>query len=425
MDTSTPILAKPQQIERERTAIRLLARPEVEAQVARARELFAASPIAQSESARSTIEPAVDNLAFQACLYAANFDTVDPFILWGTNAAHSWFGLDVPASGYGLDAPDNTYRHATLDGSARYRIRGELVGTGPSQQTFVVYRTIPGVTQTMNAEGHMDEVAGIKSEALVRDADGGFTITVDADPADGRDNHLQVDADLDGLHLMIRDSMADWDVELPVELSIERLDPPAGHEPKGDDEMAEHAASIMASYVPYWINWYETYLGGKPLNEVPQPWMRVQGWGMTQQGRFELAPDQAWVLTFDPLDAAFFDLQISDPWSRTVRYVDRTGSFNANQAERNADGTLTLVLAATDPGVHNWLDSESLSVGTFQVRWQSLPEGSTGEGAVRSVELVPIAELEARLPEGTRFVTPAERAEQQRVRAESYARRLR
>lgn len=425
MDTSTPILAKPQQIERERIAIRLRSRVEVTEQVERAKELFAASPIAASESARSTIEPAVANLAFQACLYAANFDTVDPFVLWGTSAAHSWAGIDVPASGYGLDAPDNTYRHATLDGSARYRIRGELVGKGPSQQTFVVYRTIPGVTQTMNAEGHMDEIAGIKSEALVRDADGGFTITVDADPADGRPNHLQVPADLDGLHLMVRDSMADWDVELPVALSIERLDPPAGHRPKSDDEMAAHAAEIMAAYVPYWINWYETYLGGKPLNEVPQPWMRVQGWGMTQQGRFELGPDQAWVLTFDPLDAAFFDLQISDPWSRTVGHVARTGSFNANQAERNADGTLTLVLAATDPGVHNWLDSEGLTVGTFQVRWQSLPEGSTGEGAVRGVEMVDLADLAAHLPEGTRFVTPAERAEQQRARAESYARRLR
>ena len=45
--------------------------------------------------------------------------------------------------------------------------------------------------------------------------------------------------------------------------------------------------------------------------------------------------------------------------------------------------------------------------------------------AVRSVELVPLAELAAHLPEGTRFVTPEERADQQRARAESYARRLR
>lgn len=425
MDKPSPILAKPEQIERERTAIRIRSRAEVERDVAEAKERFAQSPLAADESARSTIDGAVESLGFQAALYAANFDTVEPFVLWGTSAAHSWAGIDVPASGYGLDAPDNTYRHATLDGGAHYRIRGELVGAGPSQQTFVVYRTIPGVTQTMNAEGHMDEIAGIKSEALVRDADGGFTITVDAEPADGRPNHLQVPADLDGLHLMVRDSMADWDLELPVGLSIERLDPPATRDPRDDDAMTEHAAAILASYTRFWLNWYETYLHQKPLNEVPQPWMRVQGWGMTQQGRFALEPGEVWVVTLDPLDARFFDFQISDTWSRAVEYVDRTGSFNANQAEADPDGTITLVAGPTDPGVHNWLDTSGLTSGTFQVRWQSLPAGSTGEGAVRGTEMVRLDDLPARLPEGTRFVTPEERAEQRRARAASYANRLR
>ena len=316
------------------------------------------------------------------------------------------------------------YRHATLDGAGRYRVRGVVHGSGPAQQTFVVYRTIPGATHTMNAEGHMEEIAGIKSESIVRDTDGGFTITVDADPpAIGRTT-FQVPADHDGLHMVVRDSLADWTTELPVELTVERLDA-VDPQPRDEEAMAEHTVAILAAYAPFWLNWYETYAHAKPLNEVVPPWKRVQGWGLTQQGCFAFDDDEAWVLTLHPLGAGFFDFQISDPWTRAVEYIDRTASFNANQAVADADGTITLVAAPNDPGVHNWLDTSGMTSGTFQVRWQSLPEGVSGEGAVREVKVVKVAELADHLPAGTAYVTPEERAEQQRERAASYANRLR
>ncbi|MCU1485088.1 MAG: hypothetical protein JWN67_1834 [Actinomycetia bacterium] len=419
-----PILAKPEQLERERCALRLYAQASLQTELERAKSLFAGSPLAATESGRSTLDAAVEALGFQAALYAANHDTVVPFILWGTNAAHDWMGLEVPGSGYGLDAPDNVYRHATIDGAARYRITGTVADVGPAQQTFVVYRTIPGVTQTMNAEGHMDELAGIKSEAISLDPDGSFTITIDGDPAGGRPNHLQVPADEHGLHVVVRDSLADWSLELPVDLAIERLDPPAGYKRPSEEAMARHAGEILSSYAPFWLNWYETYVHAKPLNEVPQPWRRVQGWGMTQQGCFALGPDEVWLVTVDPLDARFFDFQISDPWTRAVEYVDRTGSFNASQAERNADGTITLVAGPSDPGVHNWLDTAGLTAGTFQVRWQSLPGDVTADAAVRDARVVRMDDLGPLLPDGTRFVTPEERRRQQQDRATTYRRRL-
>lgn len=425
MTDDRPLLAKPEQLERERLALRLYAQAPLQAEVGRATARFAASPLAADPSARSTLETSVEALAFQAALYAANFDVVDPFILWGTAAPHSWGGIDVPGSGYGLDAPDNTYRHATLDGAGRYRVTGRIVGTGPTQQTFVVYRSIPGVGRTMNDEGHMDEIAGLKSEAIVRGPDGGFTITIDADPAGDRPNHLQVPADLPSLHLMVRDSLADWTTELPVDLDIERLDPPAGHERPTEAAMAEHAAAIFAESSVFWLGWYETYLHAKPRNEVPEPWRRVQGWGMTQQGRFALGPGEVWLLTFDPLGARFFDIQVSDPWSRTVEHVHRTGSFNGNQAAPNPDGTLTFVVGPDDPGVHNWLDTEGLRAGTFQVRWQSLPDGTPDAAAVREARVVRADDLRSLLPDGTRFVTPDERRRQQEERAATYRRRLR
>jgi hypothetical protein len=259
----------------------------------------------------------------------------------------------------------------------------------------------------------------------VRDAEGNYTMTIDADPANGRANHLQVPRDLPGMHLLVRDSLADWDKELPVELRIERLDPPPAPA-RSEKAMKALAIEAIRGNVPFWLHWFESYVHAKPLNQIPTPWKRVQGWGMTQQGRFALKEGEAWVVTLDPLGARFFNFQVADPWTRALEYVSRTGSFNSSQAARNPDGTITLVASPFDPGVHNWLDTSGLKSGTFQVRWQGLPATVTsGEGAVRKVEIVPLANLAGHLPEGTRMVDKAGRAAQLAEREKSYANRLR
>jgi len=421
---SSPILAKPEQRNREAMALRIFASAEFQAELNNAKELFAQSPLAQMPDAKTTIDRASEALSLGAAYYAANSDTTRPFIFWGTNAAHEWMGHNVPSSGYGLDSPDNVYRSATFDGADRYVVRGTVRGTGPAQQSFVVYRGLPGVTKSINAEGHMDEIAGIASENIVRDANGNYTLTIDADPANGRANHLQVPRDLPGMHLLVRDSLADWSRELPVELTIERLDShPAAA--RSEKELTALAVEALKGNVPFWLHWYESYVHAKPLNQVPTPWKRVQGWGMTQQGRFSLGEGEAWVVTLDPLGAKFFDFQISDPWTKAVEYVSRTGSFNSSQVVKNPDGTITLVASPVDPGVHNWLDTSGLKSGTFQVRWQGLPASVTsGEGAARKVDVVPLADLAKYLPEGTRMIDKAGRAAQLAEREKSYANRL-
>ena len=422
-----PILAKPGQRDREATALRIYRTPELQSQLAKAKAQFAASPLADNADAKATIDRASESLALSAAYHAANSDAARPFIFWGTNAAHSWMGLDVPTSGYGLDSPDNVYRSATIDGSAKYIVRGTVHGQAPAQQSFVVYRGLPGVPGSMNSEGHMDELAGISSDTMAVDAKGNFTFTIDADPANGRVNHLQVPRDLNGMMVVVRDSLADWSRENPYELTIERVDKPEPMPaPHSEEEMIATAVDALSFNVPFWLNWFESYVYAKPLNDVPTPWKRVQGWGMTQQGRFALKEGEAWVITVDPRGARFFDFQISDPWTKAVEYVSRTGSFNSSQVEKNADGTITLVASPVDPGVHNWLDTMGLHVGTYQVRWQGLPASVTsGEGAVRKVEVVKLAELAAHLPQGTKMLDAEGRAAQLAAREKSYANRLR
>jgi hypothetical protein len=58
----------------------------------------------------------------------------------------------------------------------------------------------------------------------VRNADGSFTITVDSTPADGRPNHLQLPSD--ATLIAARNTLSDWNTQVPMSLSIERVGGP-------------------------------------------------------------------------------------------------------------------------------------------------------------------------------------------------------
>jgi hypothetical protein len=159
-----------------------------------------------------------------------------------------------------------------------------------------------------------------------------------------------------------------------------------------------------------------------PANALTSPKIREGGrWGLSSSGHFQLANDEALVLTLDPIGAKYLAVQLASGWLSSLDYLHHTASLNLSQATPNADGTLTLVVAPKDPGVANWLDTTGLHEGTLFVRWQKLPDtlDSHAQG-VRSVRLVKVADLDPVMPR----VSPAERKALLAKRAAAYARRF-
>ena len=78
------------------------------------------------------------------------------------------------------------------------------------------------------------------------------------------------------------------------------------------------------------------------------------------------------------------------------------------------------VIALRDPGVPNWLDTTGHTEGTLAVRFL-LAEGA----AKPELQVVPLAEVRAHLPAGTREVSPTERGETLRRRRRAVWRRFR
>ncbi len=100
-------------------------------------------------------------------------------------------------------------------------------------------------------------------------------------------------------------------------------------------------------------------------------------------------------------------------------YRYRISSINSEQAVLEDDGSLTVVVSHTDPGVPNWLDCAGFTSGQINQRWVE-----ADEYPVLETELVKLKDLDRSLPRAARQIDPAGRAEQLRRRKAGVDRRF-
>jgi hypothetical protein len=88
-------------------------------------------------------------------------------------------------------------------------------------------------------------------------------------------------------------------------------------------------------------------------------------------GRFKLDEGEALVVTVHEPDKPFlyWGLTLTSPWGESFDYRYTTTALNNKTAIRADDGTWKLVIAPTDPGVENWLDTGGRREGYMLVRW--------------------------------------------------------
>ena len=405
------------QIRIEALAARVLATPEVQEARREVEDLFHRNPAAATASGGSTLDEAVRETVHAAVIDTVADDKAYPALVWTLNAPHQWFNLSVPGARYGIDNPDNVYRLVLLDGTGHYEIRGHRHGTGPTQFGFELLDSAPGL------HGIGKHLAFLSDDNIKTNADGSFTIAIDPEPAAGRPNHIQTTAAAKAL--LIRDTLGDWSSQRPNDLEIRRLGAVLG-ELRGIHELALSAAHNLPAFASFWLNFRDHALSknfGGQVNVPGKVTPREGGWGFAASGQFQLQPDEALVVTLDPLGAKYVGFQLTDPWAISTDYIQHQGSLNNHQAIANADGTFTYVIAARDPGVANWLDTSGLTEGFFQIRWQKLPASTNAEGAVKSAKVVKLINLPQTAP-GIVAVTAEQRAKAGHDRTAGYGHRL-
>jgi hypothetical protein len=84
---------------------------------------------------------------------------------------------------------------------------------------------------------------------------------------------------------------------------------------------------------------------------------------------WELADDEALVVTLAPPECDFWNFQLANWWLESLDYRFRKIHVNKHTAVYRPDGSVEIVVAARDPGHLNWLDTCGHRRGTMCVRW--------------------------------------------------------
>lgn len=409
--SSHPI-ATPDQHEHELQAMELAEHPIVKEAYGRVREHWL-NEMDPTPAMRKCFDWAFDEVMFSAAIWSSNQDPLRPKVICITRLAHPVQGTAIRGSRWGIDNPDSIYRVIPISGDEKYLIHGRVAERRLTENYFTLW------------DPNMNTVDVLSGHDLVLNDDRTFTITVDSSPAEGRPNHVQSAPEAHEFY--IRDVMLDWAKDEPNELRVERLGGKPTTPPKTLDEQAELTAQFMLHYANFTLGMSRGTVQRKP-NKFSLAYSADKGGALRNQfyvgGHFRLDEDEAFVVHVNDGGARYFVVPLANVWGTTMDIVDRTSSLNKAQSKPNADGTYSYVLCPGDPGVHNWLDTCGMYEGMLTLRMAEFPDGRPRDDLAARGEILKIAELREKLPEGAVWVTAEERATQQRERAAAYKRRL-
>ena len=367
------------------------------------------------------LDQAVTEYANQAAIEVLLLNSNSPKILQQVNPPHDWYLQSFSGARIWYDNPDTIYRFVGVNNASKYVITGRFDGSLPADTNFSVLTGLSGTTAD-----------NLNGRDLVVNSDGSFTITVDSTPtAPGQTNHLYLPP---GTTLITtRNTLADWNTEEPMSLSILRVSGPpdslfsqiGGFAIPGIGSLVSsnplltqlvslipplpaprilqsvEAATIMLLLGISGENTYMSLATNDPVTGQPKQAnvftdpSRQASFLATQlqsTGYFQLADDEALVLTIDPGRARYFSVPVTNDWTITNNYWDEQTSLNVGQAVANGDGTYTIVVSPSDPGFVNWVSTGGLNQGTIAIRFQDFDPNSTTDPTVSSY-VVPIGAL--------------------------------
>lgn len=349
------------------------------------------------------LDESVDEFAMYAAMAAINISDMNagkPSFMWIATPPHTVDGELLGGNRMLYDNPDTLYRMAFVNPNNSYVIHGKVNGEMP---------TDVNITAQVGQTGEAASL--ISGDDLQVNPDGTFTITADSDPTKiGQPNHLYLAPGTS--QIFVRNTVSDWNSEQALTLSIEQVGGTTTEMPEA--AVIGVANGVMMQGVNVLTDAWFPLAGQAPVNQLPAPANQGSNTLATQMqsiGHFQLADDEALVITVDPGTAKYFTVPVTNDWTVTPDYVNEPTSLNNSQAIANPDGTYTFVVSKSDPGVANWVSTGGLNQGTIFVRFQQLDPTSTDVPTI-STQVVKVDELKDVLPETTVWYTPEQRAQQ-------------
>ena len=352
-----------------------------------------------------------------------------------------------------IDNADALYLSAAIDGEKTYRITGRFADKAPQYVIFETHVSYAGDSGSLAELSPVTRMitGSLDSTELQVDDDGSFEILAAPDrPAGYAGNHLPTRKVTDAAtgvarYIIVRTLFHDWATEVAPELHIAQAGNEGAHPAPIDTAAAaasmRRVGSIVEGQMTFWNDFYDIVLethgdrngDGKqfmPTNDLNAPARAniAAGGGQNTNvyagGVFDLGPDQALLIEITvPVEPAYSGFHLANLWGESLDYANHQSSLNGFQAEPDADGVIRYVVAHSDPGVPNWLDTNGIPRGLLSLRWTYSEDPATLPK--HTVRMVPLAELREQLPADTRTVSPDERAAGIAIRQRHVQRRYR
>ena len=307
----------------------------------------------------------------------------------------------------GLDNPDAIYFTAFLTEGAEYALTGRRGTTAD-----LSFQIMDG---TYSADGSPGTLAAFDDRELDVAQDGTFVWRF------GPELGLRK-----GSTLIIREVSSDWVGEDRGTLRLQRLDtagvPRKTPTEASVDKRYDVAAKMLLGRIQTWYAFPEWFTYKEPVNTLTEP--KSTPGGLTSQfssiGHYELADDEALVVTVPAAECAYQAIQIGSRWYASTDYEHHQTSLTRSQSVVDPDGLIRYVISERNPGVANWLELCGHPQGVMMLRWQRLDRALTAADGP-SVQLIKLSDLD--LPHD-QSVTPAQYAVRIAHRQIGIARRM-
>ncbi len=302
--------------------------------------------------------------------------------------------------GVGQPNADTIYRAARISPDAVYR----LTGTRGTLNQAVIGQVVPRNAETGVGRAQLD------INALSVDGQDRFSVIISAVRPEGYTGEwweLRPAAN----RLLLRLVAYDWAGEVSPTLALERIDLPMarGRVPGAVLEQRLRAMPVALGFLaPMFVDHVERLRAEGYVHRF-KPVDFTNGGGLVGQFYYETAYDlaegEALVIeTAVPEVCPYRSLILTNPLYETTDWVNNHASINGHQAPLDPDGKWRVVVAASDPGVANWLDIAGYPSGAIQGRWTNC-----SDHPIPTITRVRLADLAAHLPADVARVTPAER----------------
>ncbi len=265
----------------------------------------------------------------------------------------------------GADNPDNYYQSASVSGEFEYRIWGTR-GT-------VHYLSLGTYVGSYGSGGRMGQSGQIEAADLQIEPDGSFEIILSCQEKRAA-NWLRMEPDTS--LLIVRQTFQDRESERIADLRIERLGSDTPPQPLSAaflDHGLASAAAYVAGTSALFCDWSEGF--AKRKNELPplDPAIATAAHGDPNicyfHGYWELDPEQALLIEVTPPRCDYWNFQLNNHWMESLDYRYHRIDVNHHGAVYEDDGSVRLVVAHSDPGHGNWLDTAGHARGTMCLRW--------------------------------------------------------